>query len=160
MKHLETTERIALKEKEVYQLLTAIKDIIKTKSLRNKGFEKLQQIDIDTLSVRNQVYCYYIKGKYYVLEFKNSCNKDLEILEFANDCYSDMVAVAYHNSFSIKDAKAHFARAYCKYLIANYHSSEAVSRKLFLKSEQITDRILNYDPENSSFLWLKSQLTA
>lgn len=160
MKHLKTTEQTVQNEKEVYQLLTAIKELIKTKSLRKEGFEKLQQVDTDFLSVKHQVYYYYIKGKYYVLEFKESQSKDLELLELGNDCYSDMVAVAYQNSFSIEYAKNHFARAYCKYLIALQHSSTEVRWKLFQKSEQITDRILNYDPENASFLWLKSQLVA
>lgn len=159
MKDLKTPELTVQKEKEVHQLLTAINELIKTKSLRKEGFEKLQHIDADNLSVKNQVYYYYIKGKYYVLEFKESQSKELELLELANDCYSDMVTIAYYNNFSIKDSKNHFARAYCKYLIALHHSSNEVKIKLFQKAEQIADRVLNFEPNNSSFLWLKLQLT-
>lgn len=145
---------------ELYQLLTAIKELIKTKSLRKEGFEKLLEIDADTLSVKLQVLYYYIKGKYYVLEFKHSQHKDIELLQYANDCYSDMVTIAYHNSYSIKNTKRHFARAYCKYLIGLHHASNEVRIKLFQKVEQIVDRILHYDPDNPSFLWLKAQLIA
>lgn len=155
-----TNEQIAHNDKDVQQLLTALKELVKTKSLRKAGFEKLQQIDADTLSVKHQVFYYYIKGKYYVLEFKDSQNKDVELLQYANDCYSDMVSIAYKNKFSLKEAKSHFARAYCKYLIATYHPSEDVKNKLFKKVEQISDRILNYNPNNESFLWLKAQLVA
>lgn len=160
MTHLKTPEQIAHNDKDVQQLLTALKELVKTKSLRKSGFEKLQQIDADTLSVKHQVFYYYIKGKYYVLEFKDSQNKDVELLKYANDCYSDMVSIAYKNKFSLKEAKSHFARAYCKYLIATYHPSEDVKNKLFKKVEQISDRILNYNPDNESFLWLKAQVVA
>lgn len=159
MKHLSTAEQNA-HNKETYQLLKAIKELIKTNSLRAEGFKKLQGIDADNLSVKNQVFYYYIKGKYYVLEFKNFENKNLELLELANDCYSDMVAIAYDNEFSIKNTKNHFSRAYCKYLIAIHHSSEEVREKLTQKAMQIVDRSLNYSPENSSMLWLKAQLEA
>lgn len=160
MTHLKTPEQIAHNDKDVQQLLTALKELVKTKSLRKAGFEKLQQIDADTLSVKHQVFYYYIKGKYYVLEFKDSNEKEIELLQYANDCYSDMVSIAYKNKFSLKEAKSHFARAYCKYLIATYHPSEDVKNKLFKKVEQISDRILNYNPDNESFLWLKAQLVA
>ncbi|WP_335974036.1 hypothetical protein [Gaetbulibacter jejuensis] len=148
------------KERQDYQFLTAIKEMINSKSLREEGFNKLQQVDADTLSVKLQVYYHYIKGKYFVLTFKDSNDKDVELLQYANDCYSDMVSFAYKNKFSLKEAKSHFARAYCKYLIATYHPSEDVKNKLFKKVEQISDRILNYNPDNESFLWLKAQLAS
>lgn len=153
-----TNEQIAHNNQEAGQLLTALKELIKTKSLRKDGFEKLLEIDADTLSVKHQVFYYYIKGKYYVLEFKDSQNKDIELLQYANDCFSDMVSIAYQNDFSIKDAKNHFSRAYCKYLIGLHHASKEVKTKLFQKVEQIVDRNLSYDSKNASFLWLKAQL--
>lgn len=159
MTHLKTTEQIAHNDKEVGQLLTALKELIKTKSLRKEGFKKLLEIDADTLSVKDQIFYYYIKGKYYVLTFKDSDDKNLELLAYGNDCYTDMVSIAYDNDLPIKNAKWHFARAYCKYLIAIHHSSEEVKTKLFKKVKQISGRVLYYQPDNSSFLWLEAQLT-
>jgi len=146
------------KNKENYQVLNAIKELIKTHSFRQDGFEKLLQIDADSLSIKNQVFYHYIKGKYYILNFKDTDVKDLETLSYANDCYTDMVAIAYDNNFPIKDTKMHFARCYCKLLIFQQHSSEDVKAKLRLKIEQSAGRILNYKPDNSSFKWILSQL--
>lgn len=157
MKILKTSELNA-QNKETYQLLNAIKELIKTNSLRQEGFEKLIQIDSEELCIKNQVFYYYIKGKYYVLTFKDQESRDLELLSYANDCYTDMVAIAYDNNFSITSAKNHFARAYCKYLIAENHTSEEVKAKLFQKVEQISNRILRYQPDNTSFHWLLSQI--
>ncbi|MGB1283660.1 MAG: hypothetical protein ACPG44_04270 [Polaribacter sp.] len=146
------------KNKDDYQVLNAIKELIKTKLFREEGFEKLLQIDADTLSIKNQVFYYYIKGKYYVLNFSEADTKDLEVIYRADDCYTDMVAIAYHNNHPIKDAKFHFARGYCKLLIFQEHTSKDVKAKLRLKIEKIAGRILNYQPDNGSFIWLLSQL--
>lgn len=156
MKHLKVSEQIAQQERRNNQLLTAIKEMIKTPSLRQEGFDKLLEIDADLLVVKNRIYYYYIKGKYYVLEFKDSNNKQIELLEFGNDCYTDMVAIAYENNFSIQETKFHFSRAYCKYLIGKHNSSKDIRRKLFRKVEQISERVLSYKSHNSSFLWLTS----
>lgn len=158
MKHTNASWLPAQKNRADRQLLIAIKEMIKTPSLRKEGFEKLQAVDAEILSVDNQVYYYYIKGKYYVLEFKASKGKDVELLNYANDSYSDMVAIAYDNNFPIKEAKRHFMRAYCKYLIAINQSSAEVKAKLFKKADQIIGRVLCYDADNDSCLWLQSQL--
>ncbi|WP_452597568.1 hypothetical protein [Pontimicrobium sp. MEBiC01747] len=144
--------------KENYQLLTAIKEMVKTKSLRTEGFEKLQEIDADELSIAHQIYYYYIKGKYYVLTYKDAAEKDIELLNRGNDCYNDMVAIAFDNNVSIQNPKRHFARAYCKYLLAQKHTSQDVKVKLLNKVKQITDRMLHFKPDNESFIWLQSQL--
>lgn len=144
--------------KETYQLLTAIKEIVKTKLLRAEGFVKLQDIDADELSYKHQIYYYYIKGRYYVLTYKDSVEKDIELLNRGNDCYSDMVAIAFDNDISIQDPKRHFARAYCKYLLAQKHTSYEVKAKLLNKVKQITERMLHFKPDNASFNWLLSQL--
>lgn len=157
MKHLKTTEQGA-QQKETYQLLQEIKEMINSPLLREEGFRKLLEIDADTLTVSDQVFYYYIKGKYYVLTFKDSQDKDLELLAYGNDCYTDMVAIAYDNDIPIKNPKRHFARAYCKYLIAINQTSEEVKKKLFQKVKQISGRVLCYQPDNASFLWIESKL--
>ena len=146
------------KEFQNRQLLTAIKEMIKTPLLRQEGFKQLLKIDADSLFTGNQIYYYYIKGKYYVLTFKDALDKDTELLAYANDCYTDMVTIAYENGYPIKNGKYHFSRAYCKYLIAINHSSEEVKSKLFQKVAQITTRVLCYHPDNTSCKWLQSQL--
>ena len=159
MKNLKTPEQVAQENKDGKQLLTAIKEMIKTPVLRKEGFEKLLEIDSDLLSVENQVYYYYIKGRYHLLEFKNSTDKeDLELLYRADDCYNDMVTIAYQNDMNIPDPKFHFARAYAKYLIALNHSSDEVKKKLIHKAKQIIGRVLCYQPKNPSCLWLQKQL--
>lgn len=152
MTNLKKTEQ-KNKEKETYQLLKEIKEMIKTPVLRKKGFKMLMDIEVGRLSVTDQIFYYYIEGKYYVLTFKDSKHEDLVLLEKGNDCYTDMVAVAYENNLPIKNPKRHYARAYCKYLIA-LHSSEEVKMKLFRKVKQISGRVLCHQPENGSFLWL------
>ena len=106
MKHLKTPEQNAYQNKDTYQLLKAIKELIKTTSLRKEGFEKLLELDADSLSVNNEIYYHYIKGKYYVLAFKASQVKHIQCLEYANDCYSDMVATAYQNGINLKSLNA------------------------------------------------------
>lgn len=157
MKHFKNGQKDQ-KNKEDYQVLNAIKELIKTKLFREDGFEKLLQIDADTLSIKNQVFYYYVKGKYYVLNFKDADVKELEVIYRADDCYTDMVAIAYDNNFPIKETKFHFARCYCKLLIFQHHTSEDVKAKLRLKIEKTASRILNHRPDNSSFKWVLSQL--
>lgn len=167
MKYLKQEKQISIKNKknvleqsaqENKELLTAIKNKIKNPTLRQEGFTELLEVDSDLLGVENQVYYYYIKGKYYVLEFKATENKDVELLSYGNDCYSDMVTIAYENNFSIENPKRHFSRAHCKYLIAINQPSEQVKEKLFKKATQIIGRVLCYRPDNARCLWLQSEL--
>ena len=155
MAHLKLSEQNAHTNK---QLLKALNEMIKTPILQQEGFEKLQEIDADELCIENQVYYYYIKAKYYVLQFKNSTDKDLSLLEYANDYYTDMVVIAYENSFALQNPKRHFSRAYCKYLIASHITSEESKTRLLVKAEQIVNRVLRNNPTNRSCLWLKSEL--
>ncbi|MDC9723429.1 MAG: hypothetical protein PSN34_11765 [Urechidicola sp.] len=159
MKKVNNSEHTAQNFKENFQLLTAIKEMVKTKSLRKEGFEKLQEIYPDELTPSNQVFYYYIKGRFYVLEYKSSPIKEIETLRRGDDCYSEMVCIAYNNKISIKQMSRHFSRAYCMYLLAMEDSSIESRERLLSKVDQICQRSLNYG-SNSSFLWLQEQLSA
>jgi len=142
---------------EIWQILTAAKELIKTKSYREEGFEKLQAIEADRLTPQQQIFYYYIKGKYYLLSYKNNTN-DVESLSWANDYYSDMVSVAFENNIRIKNPKRHFVRAYTKYLLAQTLSNQEKKEKLLGKVQQIITTALRFNPDNSSFIWLQSLL--
>lgn len=144
--------------REMFQILNAIKELIKTKSFREEGFEKLKSIDVEELLPQQQIFYYYIKAKFYMLSYREAEVKDITLLEYADDFYTDMVTVAFKNEIRIKSPKNHFARAYCKYLLAQEHSNQQIREKLLAKVKQIVTTALRISPDNDSFMWLQSQL--
>lgn len=158
MKHFKTPKQQAQQVKEQQRCLLAIESLIKSETFRELGFEKLNEVDIDSLTPEQLAYYHYLNGRYYVYLFKQC--QDIEHLEWANDFFDDMVSTAYKNKVRIKDVRFLFSRAYVKFQLAQLVWDEERKPWLLQKAEHITETTLKFNPENESFLWLKSQLAA
>lgn len=146
------------KSKEIERCLTAIESLIKTKTFRELGFEKLNELKTNTFSPEQLVRYHYLNGRYYAYLFKQ--DGDIEHLEWANDFFDDMVAIAYKKKVRITDIRFLFSRAHTKYHLAKLVWDEQRKPWLLKKAEHITNTVLKFNPNNDSFLWLKTQLAA
>ena len=158
MTHLESPEQVAQQFKENQRCLTAIESLIKSKTYRELGFEKLKEVDTNSLAPEHLVHYHYLNGRYYVYSFKQ--DQDIEHLEWANDFFDDMVSIAYQKKVRIKDVRFLFSRANVKFQLAGLVWDEDRKSWLLQKAEHICDTVLKFNSENDSFLWLKSQLVA
>ena len=146
------------KHKETERCLTAIESLIKSKTFRKLGFEKLNGLKTNTFSPEQLVHYHYLNGRYYVYLFKQ--DGDIEHLEWANDFFDDMVTIAYEKKVRITDIRFLFSRAHTKYQLAGLVWDEQRKPWLLQKAEHITRIVLKFNPKNDSFLWLKAQLAA
>ncbi|WP_298507433.1 hypothetical protein [uncultured Kordia sp.] len=113
--------------KKSQQYLTAIKEMIKTPSLRRLGFEKLQIIDHESLPKDLHVQYLYIRCRYHIFEFEYTFN--IEHLEFANDCTDEMVALAKENDVPLK-AKKVFRSCQSEILVIAPHEKSRYTKVL------------------------------
>lgn len=144
--------------KENERCLIAIEALIKSKTYRELGLQKLNELDSDSLSPEHLVYYHYLNGRYYTYLYKQE--EDVEHLEWANDFFDDMVSIAYKNKVIIEDVRFLFSRAHVKFLLAGSVWDTERKPWLLQKARHITDTTLRFNPNNNSFLWLKDQLTA
>lgn len=157
MKHLKTLEHIAQQFQENERCLTTIESLIKTKIYREFGFQKLNELNVDSLNPKHLVYYHYLNGRYYVYCYKQ--DQDIEALEWANDFFDDMVKIAYQNKVSITNMRFLFSRANVKFQLSQLVWGDERKPWLLQKAKHICDIALTFNPKNENFLWLKSQIT-
>ncbi|KJJ39884.1 hypothetical protein [Aequorivita vladivostokensis] len=153
-----SAERTAQIEKETFQHLKNINDLIKNPLGRESGFEQLNQIDSEELSPGLKMYFFYIKGKHYSLLYRNSEEKEIEILERANDCFDDIVYTAREHSVRVKSPKYLFVRAFTKFQLSERHSTQSLKEKFRNHSQHLTQQALNIYSDNNSLIWLKAEI--
>ena len=144
--------------KDMKKQLENIESLIKSKTQRELGFEKLKELDTNSLTPEHLVFYHYLNGRYYVYLYRE--DQDIEHLEWANDFFDDMVSIAYEKKVRIKDVRLLFSRAHVKFQLAGLVWDEDRKPWLLQKSKHICDTVLKFNPQNDSFLWLKSQFTA
>jgi hypothetical protein len=158
MKHHKNQGQIALNFKETQKCLDAIESLIKAKSYRELGMQKLNEMDTKSLSKEHLVTYHYLNGRYFLYKFQDE--NDLELLEWANDFFDSMFAIAFKLGIKIKDARLYFSRAYSKFRLYELIWDEERKPWLLKKATEITEKSLQFDPENESFQWLQKQLSA
>ncbi len=156
MKTAQNREQRTQQEKETRKCLEAIESLIRSKTFRELGFEKLNELDTDTLSPEHLVHYHYLNGRYCVYLYKQ--NQDIEHLEWANDFFDDMVSIAYENKVRIQEIRFLFSRAHVKFQLSRLVWDEERKPWLLEKAKHITNTVLKFNPKNESFLWLKLQL--
>lgn len=155
MKNAITSEQIARHYKKLQQFITAVKEMVKTPSLRKLGFEKLQNLDSESLPKDLYVQYIYIMCRYYTFEFDDSQN--IDDLEYSNDYVEDMVAAAREKEVQLT-AKQYFVRARIKYLLS-IHAKKIDTRKYFhQRAVYLTNISKKKFPQSTQFNWLKSEL--
>lgn len=152
---MENSKKSNKNPKETTKLLTAIRKLIKVKDYRQQSRQMLDTIDASQLAPVNKLEYLYIEGRYHYLMHKE--HGDIEALEWSNDYLDDMASFAYEHKLR-PQAPMLYTRAFVKYQLANLVWDEDRKPWLLEKAERITNTHLNFDPENSSFLWLKGQL--
>lgn len=153
-----SAERTAQIEKKTFQHLQNINDLIKNPLGRESGFEQLGQIYPDELSPGLKMYFYYIKGKYYNLLYRNEGGKEIDLLERANDCFDEIIYTAKENGVRVKSPKYLFVRAFTKFQLSERYSTESLKEKFLNHSQYLTEQALKSNCENSSLIWLKSEI--
>lgn len=153
-----SAQRTAQTEKETFQHLRNINELIKNPLGKESGFEKLGQIDPEELSPGLKMYFYYIKGKYYSLMYRSEESKNVELLKRANDCFDEIIYTAKENGLKIKNPKYHFVRAFTKFQLSEIYSSQALKEKFRNHSRYLTEQALKSYSDNSSLIWLKAEI--
>ena len=153
-----SAERTAQIEKETFQHLQNINGLIKNPLGRENGFELLGQIDSDELSPGLKMYFYYVKGKYYNLEYRNNDDKNIELLERANDCFDEITYTAKVNGLRVKSPKYLFVRAFTKFQLSERHSAQILKEKFLNHSLYLTEQALKSNRDNNSLIWLKAEI--
>ena len=143
--------------KDTLRCLKAIRQLIKVPIHRKLGRELLDRIDCDNLESTQRVLYHYLYGRYHANLYKEE--KDIEDLEIANDFLDDMMAIAYEFKVKVTDPRMHFTRAHVKYQLAQLVWEEERKPWLLDKAKHITQTTLRFHPDNSSFIWLKGQLS-
>ena len=144
--------------KKIYTHLKRINDLIKNPLSRELGFEKLQEVDSETLNGGLCMYYYYVKGKYYSLLYRDAQDKDIELLLRANDCFDDLVFTARENDIQIKNVKYLFTRAQTKFALSQGVAKSELKQRFLSQAERLTTIALRTDATNSSFVWLNNQI--
>lgn len=152
---MENSKNSTQPNKEITNLLSAIRKLIKLKDYRQQARQMLDGIDSSKLNPTNKLQYLYIEGRYHFLMHKE--HEDIEALEWANDYLDDMASFAYEHKLC-PEAPMLYTRAFVKYQLANLVWDEDRRPWLLQKAGRITSTHLSHDPENSSFLWLKGQL--
>ena len=146
--------KITYTPKEITNLLSAIRKLIKVDSHRFHARQILDEIDALEFTPAHKLEYLYIEGRYHFLMHKE--HGDLEALEWANDYLDEMASHAYDHKLR-PEAPMLYTRAFVKFQLANLVWDEDRKPWLLEKAEHITDVYLTHNSENSSFRWLKSQ---
>jgi hypothetical protein len=158
MENFSNSEHCAQNFKEAERCLEAIESLIKAKPYRELGMQKLNELDTKSLSKKHLVFYHYLNGRYFLYKFKEE--NDLEYLEWANDFFDSMVAIAFKIDTKIKDIRFYYSRAYTKFRLSELTWEDERKPWLLKKATEITERALQFNPENESFQWLQKQLLA
>ncbi len=145
-------------DKETRRCLEAIEGMVKTKAYRKHGYQLLEKMDVDEMSIPNRLHLYYVKARYHDNQFIDTSNA--EHLESVNDLMDHLFAVAYQENQPVRDIRYFFTRANTKFELASMLQMGSRREWLLSKSKAITDKALEYHPDNRSFRWLKEQLAA
>lgn len=141
--------------KKLQQFLLAVKEMVKTPSLRKLGFKQLQKLDEVSLPKNLHVRYLYIICRYYTFEFGDSQNIDL--LFSANDYAEDMVAIAKEKGVKL-GSKEYFVRARVKFLLSKHAKKHDTRKYYHQRASHLTNTSLVNFPDDPHFLWLKSEL--
>jgi hypothetical protein len=142
--------------KEARRQLNAIECLIKSETYREMGIQMIEDIDTDKIPNELKVKKYYLQSRYRLYKYK--ATGDIDELEWANDLLDDAFKKAYTYDLKLSDPKIYYSRAYTKFLLSTHIIDDKRREWLNKKAEKITKKYLSYDPNNSSFLWLKAQL--
>lgn len=143
---------------ETFSYLKSINDLIKNPLGRELGFEKLKAVQTDALNPGLQMYCCYLKGKYYSFIYRGSKPKDIIVLETANDYFDEILEIARINNIQIKNPKYLFLCAHSKYELSRGHSKESLKKYFFGRAKTLTEKALKTFGTNESLLWLSSEI--
>ncbi len=160
-KHTNTVciESIISEDEKMFQHLQEIEAEIKNPLTREKGYAKLLEIDVEGLSVGLKIYYLFIRGKYFTKKYRLSKTKEIALLEYANDFFDDAVHLAKKEKVTIKSARILFLRTHTKYMIGLNHKSAVVREQFISKSKFLVEMSLRHFENNSSFLYLKAELS-
>ncbi len=158
MKKLQNVGQSAQNSKEQFRILKAIRQLIKTKAYKSEAIIMLEAIDFEVLPKEGKVLFNYVWGRVHILQYKETEN--VEDLDTANNYLDDMTTTAYQLGIKISDPRMHYSRAYNKFRLAQLTWEDENKPWLLKKVKHITEVNLRFYPDNTSFLWLKSQLEA
>lgn len=121
-------------------------------------FKLLGKVKPEFLSPYYKVYNLYLNARFHFNCYKQE--DSIEHLELASGLIDSMDALAYQKKVWVNNPDHHFTRAYIKFLMATLYWDEYSSPYYLEKTNRITDRVLNTNPNHKGFIWLKNQLEA
>ena len=140
---------------ETSYLLKAIRSLIKVERYRQEASQILDDLDSGGMNPENKVEYLYVSGRYHYYMYKQ--HEDMEALDWANDYLDEMATYAYEHKIPTGPSMV-YTRAFVKFKLAELVWDEDRKPWLLKKARHITDTSLKFDPKNSSFQWLKTQL--
>ena len=118
--------------------------------------EELLSIETYSLPLHLEIYHNYIVGKFFFYESKVA-NK-LENLELANEKFNNIFVLANSNKKELINSKYFFKTAHTKYELSKITHNLLDSEALRKQALKITNQGLQKNKNNSSLLWLLSEL--
>lgn len=153
-----TTQMQGGEDSGMYQNLLVLESEIKDPKTRKGGYQALLEIDTDELSVPEEIFYLYIRGKYWTKLYRESSEKKVELLEMAHDYFSEMSDAARSGNLTIRSPRILFLKAHTTYLIGVHHKSLKVRESFISKAKFLAKISVKNYPENKSFVWLKAEL--
>jgi len=120
-----------------------------------EAYSTLTAISIETLPHWMQMKVQYMKGKYLFEQWKDKHN--ISLLEKAHTLFDQIFIIARSQRLEVRDPRHWFKRIFTKHTLSLHLDGED-QEQLYQRCKGLILQAQNKFPDNSSFLWLATEL--
>ncbi|MGB1217608.1 MAG: hypothetical protein ACPG5P_07015, partial [Saprospiraceae bacterium] len=142
-----------------YKYLKTLNKGIKSgdETVRQQAFEKLLDVDQDSLVIGDLQYYYYLKAKYYYKVSKDTERME-SMLKKAYECHDKVWILAQKFGTKYTNPKFIFCHAWVMYRLYELAEDTVKKKFLYARSKFFLKYGLAIHPDNNSLIFLKNKM--